>query len=259
MPVSPRRTPRLAAVLLAVLMAFSLAAAPAVGAKSTAQQAQLQGSGLSAHQRTVLYGIAKDTWAFYKHDLDPNTHLPLDNLGPGKVRGSYTSAANIGVYLWAVVAAHDLKLISAHNALSLIRATLRSVATLKRSKGFLYQWYDTANKHAILNPGDIDCSTETTPAQDNCYFLSAVDNGWYASGLLVTRQAFPQLAALADSLIKPMDFSIFYDNRPQTACNTNMSISGNQPTGQMYGGYYVDQGPAGYHNGALYSLSLIHI
>ena len=253
MPVSPRRTPRLAAVLLAVLMAFSVAAAPAVGAKSTAQQAQLQGSGLSAHQRTVLYGIAKDTWAFYKHDLDPNTHLPLDNLGPGKVRGAYTSAANIGVYLWAVVAAHDLKLISAHNALALIRATLRSVATLKRSKGFLYQWYDTANKHAILNPGDIDCSTETTPAQDNCYFLSAVDNGWYASGLLVTRQAFPQLAALADSLIKPMDFSIFYDNRPQTACNTNMSISGNQPTGQMYGGYYVDQGPAGYHNGALYS------
>ena len=28
---------------------------------------------------------------------------------------------------------------------------------------------------------------------------------------------------------------------------------GNQPTGQQYGGYYVDQGPAGYHNSALYS------
>ena len=50
-----------------------------------------------------------------------------------------------------------------------------------------------------------------------------------------------------------MDFSIFYDNRAQTACNTNPDIPDNQPTGQMYGGYYVDQGPAGYHNGALYS------
>ena len=105
----------------------------------------------------------------------------------------------------------------------------------------------------IRNPGDINCATETTPTQDNCYFLSAVDNGWYASGLVVARQAMPELAPLVDSLVKPMDFSIFYDNRPQTACNTNPAIDGNQPTGQQYGGYYVDQGPAGYHNGALYS------
>ena len=26
-------------------------------------------------------------------DIDPNTHLPLDNLGPGVTRGAYTSAA----------------------------------------------------------------------------------------------------------------------------------------------------------------------
>jgi hypothetical protein len=56
-----------------------------------------------------------------------------------------------------------------------------------------------------------------------------------------------------DSLIAPMNFGIFYDSRPETACNTNPAVAGNQPTGQMYGGYYVDQGPAGYHNGALYS------
>ncbi|MDX6208622.1 MAG: hypothetical protein QOE24_1013, partial [Frankiales bacterium] len=56
---------------------------------------------------------------------------------------------------------------------------------------------------------------------------------------------------LVDSLIRPMDFSIFYDNRAQTDCNTNPAIAGNQPTGQQYGGNYVDQGPAGNHNGAL--------
>jgi hypothetical protein len=54
-------------------------------------------------------------------------------------------------------------------------------------------------------------------------------------------------------LLDAMDFSIFYDDRPQTDCNTNPAIPGNQPTGQMYGGYYVGFGPAGYHNGALYS------
>jgi hypothetical protein len=207
---------------------------------------------LTAPQRAVLHGIAADTWRFYAADVDPVTHLPLDNLGPGAVRGAYTSAANIGVYLWAVVAARDMRLIDTATAERLATATLREVATLKRYKGFLYQWYDTANGNVLLNPGQGDCA-ETTPAQDNCWFVSAVDNGWYASGLIVARQALPGVRDLASRLLGAMDFSIFYDNRPQTDCNTNASLPGNQPSGQQYGGYYVDQGPAGYHNGALYS------
>jgi len=208
--------------------------------------------GLSAHQEAVLYGIARDTWRFYAADIDPSTHLPLDNLGPGAIRGAYTSAANIGVYLWAVIAARDLRLIDTRRATTLIRSTLREVATLKRYSGFLYQWYDTANGNVLLNPGQGDCA-ETTSTQDNCWFVSAVDNGWYASGLIEVRQALPELRSLADHLLAPMDFSIFYDNRAQTVCNTNAELPGNPPTGQQYGGYYVSQGPAGYHNGALYS------
>jgi hypothetical protein len=200
----------------------------------------------------VLHQIAADTWRFYGADLDPVTHLPLDNLGPGSVRGTYTSAANIGVYLWAVVAAHDLGLIDTARADQLASATLEEVTTLKRFDGMLYQWYDTGNGNVLLNPGQGDC-TETTPSQDNCWFVSAVDNGWYASGLIEVRQALPGVRGLADRLLAPMDFSIFYDNRAQTDCNVNASLPGDPPTGQQYGGYYVDQGPAGYHNGALYS------
>ena len=223
----------------AAAVVFLVVAAPASAATFTGQP------------RTVLYGIARDTWRFYGSDVDPSTHLPLDNLGPGAVRGAYTSASNVGVYLWAVVAAHDLGLISEARADQLAGATLGEVARLKRYDGFLYQWYDTNNGDVLKNPGDVDCN-ETTPAQDNCWFISAVDNGWYATGLIEVRQALPDIRGLADSLLKPMDFSIFYDNRPQTDCNVNASLGG-QPTGQMYGGYYVDQGPAGYHNGALYS------
>ena len=200
----------------------------------------------------MLGGIARDTWRFYAADVDPGTHLPLDNLGPGATRGAYTSAANIGVYLWAVVAARDLGLISTSRAQRLAGSTLDEVARLKRFDGFLYQWYDTGNGQVLENPGQPDC-TSTTPAMDNCWFVSAVDNGWYASGLVEVRQALPALTARADGLLSAMDFSIFYDDRAQTDCNTNPDIAGNQPTGQMYGGYYVDQGPAGYHNGALYS------
>ena len=227
-----------AAVAAAVLMV----AAPAGAATFTPKQ------------KAVLYGIARDTWRFYGADVDPVTHLPLDNLGwagTQSMRGTYTSAANVGVYLWAVVAAHDLGLISESRADRLATSTLNEVAGLKRYDGFLYQWYDTNNGNVLLNPGRGDCN-ETTPSQDNCWFVSAVDNGWYATGLIEVKQALPAVRDLASSLLAPMDFSIFYDNRPQTDCDVNPSLGG-QPTGQMYGGFYVDQGPAGYHNGALYS------
>ncbi len=233
---------RLLTVIAAVAAAGLLLAAPAVAARR---------QPLSAHQRSVLQGIARDTWRFYGGDVDPVTHLPLDNLGPGTTRGAYTSAANIGVYLWAVVAARDLGLISTARADRLAGDTLDEVATLKRFDGFLYQWYDTDNGRVLEDPGQ-PC-TSTTPTMDNCSFVSAVDNGWYASGLTEVREALPALKARADGLLSAMDFSIFYDARAQTDCNTNPDIAGNQPTGQMYGGYYVDQGPAGYHNGALYS------
>ncbi len=171
--------------------------------------------------------IAKDTWAFYEKDVDPNTHLPLDNLGPGDARGTYTSAANIGVYLWAVVAAGDMHLISRAKEVALVKATLTEVQSMRRTNGMLYQWYDTTTGESIKNPGDINCSEETTPAQDNCWFLSAVDNGWYASGLVVARQALPQVRGLATSLLGDMDFSIFYDAREQKdGCNTNPDLAG---------------------------------
>ncbi len=212
-------------------------------------------------QNSVLYSIAADTWKFYADDVDPNTNLPMDNLtwaggGPMSGKGQYTSASNIGVYLWAVVAANDLNLISRSTADSLVSATLNEVATLDRYQGFLYQWYDTTNGHKIFNPNGIDCANDPPPHTDNCDFVSAVDNGWYASGLIVVRQALPELRRQVDALLQPMNFGLFYDNGYQhIGCNVNAPTdpNPNQPTGQMYGGYYVNQGPAGYHNGALYS------
>jgi hypothetical protein len=238
-----------------------------VGAARETGPSVANSSGFSAAQRATLLGIAKQTWQFYSVDVDPNTHLPMDNVtfaggsSTPTAYGKYTSAANIGVYLWAVVAANDLGLVSRPKARAQLQATLTEVQKLKRFDGFLYQWYDTTNGDAIKNPGDIHCSTEPTPVFDNCYFISNVDNGWYASGLIVVRQAIPELKHLVDSLIGPMNFGIFYDAQPETHCNTNPSVPGNQPTGQMFGGYYVGLPPYQggtldshyYHNGALYS------
>jgi Putative glucoamylase/Protein of unknown function (DUF3131) len=233
------------------LAAFAAAAALTVPL-ATAPAAQAQAPSFTSHQRSVLRSIAADTWRFFEKDVDPTTNLPLDNLGPGSVRGEYTSSANIGVYLWAVVAARDLGLINTREADSRVAATLHEVAQLPRSHGFLYQWYDTNTGQVIVNPGQGPCP-QVGGTTDNCSFLSAVDNGWYASGLIVVRNGLPVERGLATSLLNQTDFSIFYDSRPQDPnCNVNPAID-NQPTGQMYGGYYAGVGPAGYHNGAIYS------
>jgi uncharacterized protein DUF3131 len=249
---------RLIVIIAAVLMLSPVAAGasppPSVG----------EYHGLSAAQRSVLRDIARDTWRFYSLDVDPATHLPMDNLtfsgGTPTAYGRYTSASNVGVYLWAVVAAYDMGLVPRPEAAARVRATLGEVATLRRDHGFLFQWYNTTNGHVIRNPGDIDCAAEPTPTFDNCYFVSNVDNGWYASGLIVARQALPELRQLIGGLIAPMDFGQFYDGRAETHCNVNPAIPGNQPTGQMFGGYYAglppDQGENWthyYHNGAFYS------
>jgi hypothetical protein len=222
-------------------------------------------TGLTGQQRTQLMSIARRTWKFFGDDVDPSTHLPLDNItyaGGSSTptdRGQYTSSANIGVYLWSLVSASDLGLISQAKATQEAKATLREVAKLDAFQGFLYQWYDTSNGHVLLNPGQGDCPA-TGNTFDNCSFVSNVDNGWYASGLVVIRHALPGVSQLAGSLLGKMDFSIFYDNRAETHCNVNPAIQGNQPTGQMYGGYYKGSPPdVGdnwthyYHNGALYS------
>jgi len=154
--------------------------------------------GLTAAQRANLMSIARDTWKFYAEDVDPTTHLPMDNTthaggSPAPTSyGRYTSAANIGVYLWAVVAANDLGLISKHQATEEISATLTEVARLKRDHGFLYQWYDTTTGAVIPGPGNPqECGG--APSFDNCWFISNVDNGLYASGLIIVRSALPQL------------------------------------------------------------------
>jgi hypothetical protein len=260
------RAMRLVAWVVAAAVIVALLA-PLQQAHATSAASPVAGyTGLTQAQRASLLSIARDTWKFYGLDVDPATNLPMDNLtfaggsSTPTTYGRYTSAADIGVYLWSVVSARDLGLISEAQARARIEATLTEVQHLQRYDGFLYQWYDTSNGDVLSNPGDADCAAGAAPAFTNCFFVSNVDNGWYASGLIVVRQAMPELAPLADSLIAPMNFGIFYDDRAETHCNTNPAIPGNQPTGQMYGGYYVglppDQGTNYtnyYHNGALYS------
>jgi hypothetical protein len=219
-------------------------------------------TGLTTAQRANLLSIARQTWNFYNLDIDAATGLPMDNITfaggsatPTAV-GQYANPEDFAVYLWAVTSARDLGLISDGQAANRIRSVLTAVSHLANYNGLLYAWYDTTNGNILTNPGQGDCTPGGTPALTNCFFVPGEGNAWWASALIIVREAFPQLAGLANKLLQPMNLGLFYDNGPETACNVNPATPGDQATGQQFFGYYVGvpqaQQPTG-TNGAFYS------
>src|SRR5262245_41646989 len=176
-----RRACAFAGVL--VLVVFGLTQPASAGDTPTNATSVKSFTGLTGSQQADLMSIARHSWQFFAADVDPTTHLPMDNLtfaggsATPTASGQYTSSANIGVYLWSVVSAEDLGLVSRPAARSMISATLTEVSQLARYKGFLYQWYDTTNGDVLLNPGQGDCPS-TGNTFDNCSFISNVDNAW---------------------------------------------------------------------------------
>ena len=108
-------------IAIAVLFALVAVAAAAHPAEPPAK------AELTPAQRADLHAIAAKTWTFYSQvDIDPTTSLPRDNVSdvPGSPAGTYTSPTNIGMYLWSIVAARDLKLIDGREALERARDEL---------------------------------------------------------------------------------------------------------------------------------------
>jgi hypothetical protein len=140
--------------------------------------------------------IAKDTWQYFEKTVDKNTHLPLDQIKVDKKQwiGDYTSPTNIGLYLTALSAAQKMRLISEEEARERAKNTLQTVKTLPTWNGFLFNYYNT------------------TTLKPTSSFVSSVDCGWFAAGLIVARQTWGgEVALFATRMLKKMDFGIFYD------------------------------------------------
>jgi hypothetical protein len=97
------------------------------------------------------------------------------------------------------------------------------LATLERLetwRGFHFNFYDT------------------TSLERTSHFVSFVDSAWLAAGLMVLRQAIPELAPVATRLIEERDYGVFWDPQQQ----------------QMSHGFFVDdRGRSPYHYATLYT------
>lgn len=172
--------------------------------------------------KQFLSEIARDTWRYFESLIDRETHLVVDHirLGAGPGVGSYVSPTNIALYWIVNVAAYDLSLISKEQATTNIQLSLETLEKLSQwGKGFRFNFYHTRNLRVTRQ------------------YVSVVDNGWLAAGLVVIRQAFPEaFGEKATKFLNGLDFYEFYDSS----------------NGQLKLGFEVDKGKfSPYHYGLL--------
>ena len=119
--------------------------------------------------------IARGTWRFFETFVTAaDNHLPPDNFQetPKPVVARRTSPTNIGLYLLATTAAHDLGWIGRADAVTRLEQTLATVLRMPRCRGHLYNWHDTENLQ-VLEPE----------------YISSVDSGNLAGHLIAVAQA----------------------------------------------------------------------
>lgn len=179
--------------------------------------------------KALLHGIAKDTWNYFDKLVDKERQLPIDNVAFGEkgvltddtVIGDYTNITNVGLYLMCIVAGYDFNFITKQEAVKRLGLTLDSIEKLETYNGFPYNYYDI------------------TIFQRTSNFISFVDSGWLAAGLIVARNAFPEeLAQKCGKILEKMNFAFFYDDVEQS----------------MYHGFYTNINYySEYHYGAFYT------
>ncbi|MFW6695753.1 glucoamylase family protein [Streptomyces sp. MAR4 CNX-425] len=213
-------------VLLAVAVPVTLVAG-AVAPARAAPGPPARADGFTAAQTAVLAEYASATWKSIDAMTSPETGLPANAVDPGlQKRSRWTAPTPFGSYLWSATAAWRSGVLTQDEAEDKVERTLDGLAELPyhRPSGMFYRWYDP-------DTGDF---REDSTRDDR--FLSSVDNAWAATGLMVVRNAFPELRGKAAKLLGRMDFRYFYD--PDAA-------GANPGGGLMHGGFYGEEPPAG--------------
>ena len=151
-----------------------------------------------------LKSLAYRTWKYFEDNLtEDNNYLIPDNYQENREQklDSRTSPTALGYSLTAVVSAYELGFIEKDQAIDLLKKILKSIATLDKWHGHLYNWYDIKTKK-VLNP----------------YFVSTVDSGNLVASYIVVREFLekleePELVSLCDKLITGTNFKKLYTKK----------------------------------------------
>ncbi len=166
---------------LSLVFALAWLAAPAVARTVSLPRLKRPTAALTAAQAQQLRLIARRTWRYFETFVTAGENfLPPDNFQeiPRPAIATRTSPTNIGLYLLATVAAHEMGWIGQGAALQRMKDTLRTIRRMPRYRGHLYNWHDTRDLR-VLDPA----------------YVSSVDSGNLAGHLIAVAQACRDWAA----------------------------------------------------------------
>ena len=122
-----------------------------------------------------LRDVAHRTWQFFERTVTAEDHwLPPDHYQeePRDYLARRTSPTNMGMLLLSTAAAWDLGYLTTSELAARIGNTLGSMDGLRRHRGHLFNWYDTATREVLLPE-----------------YVSTVDSGNLAASLVVLQHA----------------------------------------------------------------------
>ncbi|MDD5614312.1 MAG: glucoamylase family protein, partial [Candidatus Omnitrophica bacterium] len=158
---------------------------------------------------SFLYNTADNIADFFQEGIgiDPVTGLPYSWITftkEGKIyQPEYTSISDIGMYIVSLVSLLKLDKLSQQElelTISQLLDTLNTMQTYSPASGqyqgktYFFNYYDLPSKDVTINT-----------------FLSSVDNANLLMGLILAREACPNLAGSLQELIDKIDLGFFYD------------------------------------------------
>ena len=135
---------------------------------------------LTPSEEAELRRVARLTWSFFEAYVGEADHwLPPDNFQetPLGLVAHRTSPTNIGLYLLAVLAAHDMELVEPQVVVDRLRKAFDTLDKLERHRGHFYNWYET-NTLVTMHPP----------------YVSTVDSGNLLACLIALKHGLIELA-----------------------------------------------------------------
>ncbi|TAK33170.1 MAG: DUF3131 domain-containing protein [Chloroflexota bacterium] len=142
-----------AAALAAAPYLLAWLISPAVVAWLGGTRGTELGRVLSDSDRYTLRRIARETWRYFDDFVGPETNwLPPDNYQevPRVELAERTSPTNIGLWLLATLAAHDLGYLTPDQVVERGQATMDTLERLERFDGHFFNWYHTGTLDPLL-------------------------------------------------------------------------------------------------------------
>ena len=187
---------------------------------------------LSKEEKDYVLDIAKRTWQFFEDFLTKeNNYLIPDNYQESRKEKivQRTSSTNIGLSMLAVISAYDLNFIDLEKCINLLENITKTIETLEKWNGHLYNWYNTKIKTPLFPR-----------------YVSTVDSGNFIGYLYVTKtflnnlkekenlkNKIENISSIINKTIEDTDFSVLYSKEHQIF-SIGFNIEENRLTDSYY-------------------------